>query len=425
MAEASPAAAAAEVDSSSTATPPTESASAKSSKDPVAAALASGEWREKFDKHSQRKYYVNKATGKATWNLAKELAKHAKASAPSAAAKPAAESKQSQVLSRADRHERTQKRQAAELELKTQISQLESTKVELETDIARLQAPVEAESKRLADLRRQLADKKFGIEAVQLEAQKRRQVRDAELRAVMTKIASLQSSAENEQQFRDGIEQRHKQLLIESMELTNDLQKERAAADALRLSVSEAERKIEAAKVELDNLQSETRRREELVEAATVELREAAQRKARVKKSIEDAKAEKARLLERHKKSQRIAKAASDLGEDSNAVVAALTEQYHSKVKSLEALSKMEQLDDDAMVLEHSNQKLRALVATADRDSAQLTKLARQLEGETRRVADVVTNFRSELKEAMRSLAEMEKRAVKTPSTAPAVHANK
>ena len=252
------------------------SASAAPPQDPVQAALASGLWREKTDATSGRKYYVNTKTKKSTWNLAKHLASAASKKTPGGGGGDG--EMKTEASLRAERHELARQRAEEETRFAAQIMQLEQSKVELEAEVARLRAPVEAEAAKLAELRQIIADKRYSIDAVHREALQRRKARDLELRAIMSNVTNLQSVVDSDQAFKESVDARHRQLLVESMELSNDLEKERAAAEALQTAVREAERSLETASVQLKNQESEIARKQELVAMAEADLEEVARK---------------------------------------------------------------------------------------------------------------------------------------------------
>jgi hypothetical protein len=379
--------------------------------DRVAAALQAGLWKEKADPRTGRKYYVNTRTKKATWDLAKELTKKGASSssiAAAVAAMPATSKTEAEL--RAERQSRARQRIEAESVLANQVAQLEQTKVELEADVARLKVPVEAEAAKLAELRQLVADKRFSNDAVHREALFRRQARDAELRAIMHNVTNLQSVVDSDAAFKESVEAKHRQLLVESMELSADLEKERSASEALHAAAREAELSLGLAHEQLRAQEAEIARKEELVHLAEADLEGVARRRVEAEASIKELEAEKQRLLEKAQKSARISAAATEQQAKAGAAsVAQLTEQYQAKVRTLENLAKVEQRDDDALVLEHSNSKLRALIGTAQRDSAALQKLATMLESEIKRVLDVVSIARADTAKVAASLSELER----------------
>jgi chromosome segregation ATPase len=382
--------------SQSSANPPT---------DPVAAALASGVWREKMDRQSGKKYYVNTKTKKSTWNLAKLLAKGTEGGGPV----KTNSARKSDAMLREERHERARQRVEAETVLANQISQLEQSKVELEAEVARLKAPVEAEQAKLAELRQLVADKRFTIDAVHREALQRRQARDAELRSIMHNVTNLQSVVDSDTAFKESVDARHRQLLVESMELSSDLDKERSAAEALQLAVREAERSFEIASEKLKAQEADIRRKEELVELAEADLEHVARRVRTAETEISELEQEKKRLVGKAVKANRIAAVAAEHSKAGDASVAQLTEQYQAKVRTLETLSQLERREDDALALDHGNGKLRALIQTAQRDANTLERLAQMLDAETKRVLDVVSIARADCSKVAKSLAEVER----------------
>jgi chromosome segregation ATPase len=378
--------------------------------DPVAAALASGLWKEKKDPKSGKAYFVNTKTKKATWNLAKELGREGVGTPPPAGPglRPSGRGKSDEEM-REERHQRARQRVEAEVALASQIAQLEQSKVELEADVARLKAPVEAEAAKLAELRQIVADKRYTIDAVHREALQRRQARDAELRSIMVNVTNLQSVVDSDAAFKESVDARHRQLLVESMELSSDLDKERAAAEALQAAVREAELSLGLATEELRQQEAEILRKEQLVRLAETDLAAVARQKSEAEDAIKELEAERGRLQDKAKKAARIAQAAAEqAAKIGSASVAQLTEQYQSKVRTLETLSKLEAREDDAMMLEHANGKLRTLIASAQKDRTALARLSQLLETETKRVLNVVAVMHSEATLVAKTLAEME-----------------
>lgn len=375
----------------------------------VAEALKSGKWKEKNDPRSGRKYYVHAETKRSIWadKFEKELTKDRK----DTPTKP-------QVSARSlreERHEKARRRAEAEAQLKEKIATMEQSKVELETEIARLKAPVEQETAQLNEMRRSLGDKKFSLQIVETEVVEKRKARDAELRALLDKVRSLQSVVDSEKTYRETVEAKHRQLVVEALELKSDLQREEAAAESLRVAVRSAELKLDEAKAHMSKQKTEVQHREELVRKAEEELRFVAKKKSELETSIEQLKKEKELLTERASRMKRVASSVAHEGGE--VAVQRLAEQYNKKAKQIEQLSKRQSTEEDVVVLEHSTMKLRQLITSAQKDRTALEAAAKLLVHESRRIGNCLAECRADAQELSNTLYSLRKEAWKQEST--------
>lgn len=374
------------------------------SKAQVDAALASGEWKAKVDAKSGRTYYVNTQTKKTCWNLAKELA----AASEPVAVEPRAAVKTAEQL-REERHDRSRRRSETEQALRDKVSQLESHKVELETEIARLKGPVEHEVEALAELRRAVGDQKFAVETVAREAAEKRATREKELHAAQAKVQSLLSIVEDEKAHRDAVEARQRQLTAEGMELKADVSKELANTEALRSSVRVAERKVEEAKSELARNQSELAARQAAVSEAEKTLVELSKRRSEAQESIERMKQQKEFL------SKQLAGGSKAQGAQDT--LAQLTIKYDEKVKTLKRLSSKRSDEQEAALLTRSCQLLRGVRDDLERDKADLDRALRSIQSECVRVASAIVSLRE-------TVFQLEDEAVTLENVEPWPHVN-
>jgi hypothetical protein len=381
--------------------PPSTTKSLDSAGIAVASALASGEWIEKTDPRG-KKFYVNPKTKKRVWSLEKELRASGAKGAPSAARKADTPAEQ-----RETRHARARQRAAAQQELRLQIGQLEQQRIDLEGEVARLQAPVDAEAAHIAELRRQITDRSFSLRVVETEVVEKRQARDVELRAVLNKIKSLQLAVDSDASYKDSVEARHRQLVAEAMDLTADLGKEEAAAETLRQSAATAERRLEEVQHELEVQRGDIARREEQVAAVELQLERTARKRNDVLRATEEAVAERDQLRAKLAKTSRATTATA--ARASTAVsVDKLAEEYRKKLQVLDSLSAVEAKQDDSMVLEQSTTRVRALVAAAERDAAVLADLRKLLEAEILRVTELVVSCRAECRQTAKRVQAVE-----------------
>jgi chromosome segregation ATPase len=356
----------------------------------IAEALASGLWREKVDAKTGRKYYVNTRTKQSVWSLIAELDKQA------------AVTSQTAPLTRNLREERQEKlKKKAEQanELKISVATLEQKKVEMEAELARLRAPVEAETKQLEELRAQVNDMKFSLRVVENESSEKRKAREAELRTAQAKVEALKTQVDAEKQHKHSVEMRRMQLNAEALDLKQDLHKEQVNTEALKATLRAAERKQEEAKAELSRLDTEIAAEEELVRLAQDDLEALAKQKNEIIKKIQEATAQKNELSERVALVKNNDKSRS-LEQQGNNLLNQLVVKYETKKRQLKLLSQSQDAEGEARRLEQSNGKLRTLLAAANRDKETLMALADCLEKETNRIKDLTAFYQSEMEKA-------------------------
>jgi hypothetical protein len=134
----------------------------------VIAAIASGEWKEKTDSRTQRRYFVHPVTRTTTWNLEKHLSSIKEIPA-------------SHLDSRQVRIANAQSRISKEERLRESVAALERHKVDLEAEVARLKAPSETEAAALLELKRNVADSVFSMENSERHIEGQRMARRHEL----------------------------------------------------------------------------------------------------------------------------------------------------------------------------------------------------------------------------------------------------
>lgn len=347
-------------------------------------AFSTGAWTEQTDKQTGRKFYRNTKTRKAVWNLGKELLQQRQ----NAAVQQAASLKRKD-----DRYEKARKRAEEEAEVKSKVKTLEQQKTELETEIARLETPVETEREAIMDLKKQIGDAQFSLQAVEKEAETKRLERKAELERIAAKVSSLQSVQENERRHQDAIKQQHAQLLAESRELAMDLRKEQTTSETLRASVRGAERKLEEIKVEQARQKAEIERNEHLVTIAEEELSALAKKKA----DMEERVANNQQQIKDMRERMELAKGVSAEHHKSLDLLQQLTLKVEKKKKFLRDMAKTEEDTDDINQMTFTSGKLRKLINSAEADNVRLAQLLKVLNKETKRTIDIVNTYRKQL----------------------------
>jgi chromosome segregation ATPase len=387
----------------------------------VADALASGEWKEKVDvNRGNRKYYVNTKTKKSVWDLAKELSGAAGGTQekPVAKEKPKEESQLDHL--REDRLQKARRRAEAEAQINVAISNLERQKVDLETEIARLQGPLEQEAATIAQLKREVEDARGSMQTVAKDTMQRRRERNAELQQIRARVQKIESTKENELQHLAAVKERHLRLQAEAHELRQDLLKEQSTAESLRSAVRESQLKLQGAEAELNHMKTQIQLKEQAVMEAEQEVVSICKKRAEAEAHTEQLQREmsdlRARLVKKQKamslfgvpSSPMLQAAGGAAATTSMEVLAVLAQRVQSKKRALHDLSKSADREFDVSALQHQNARLMHLVNDAKRDAEVLQRMAAVLSHESKRTALVMTDYKAkclELKAKIGSLS--------------------
>ena len=405
----------------------------------VADALASGEWKEKVDANrGNRKYYVNTKTKKSVWDLAKELQNGAGASGQEKAAKkePVKEESHLDQL-REDRLQKARKRAEAEAQINLAIANLERQKVDLETEIARLQGPLEQEAAAIALLKREVDDARGSMQTVAKDTMQRRRERNAELHEIRARVQKIETTKENELQHIAAVKERHNRLQNEASELRQDLLKEQATAENLRTAVRESQKRLDAADAELTQMKSQIGQKEQLVFEAEQEVISICKKRAETEANVEKMQQEVAVLRARLQKRQRAQSlfgtpstaqpqgtanpraaaaggaathpsvngggaaaggtsiAAASASQTSTEILAVLSQRVQSKKRILQQLAKSAERELDVATIQHQNMRLSHLAGDAKRDAEALQRISAMLKHETQRTVQLTTEYKA------------------------------
>ena len=362
----------------------------------VAQALASGEWKQKVDVKTGKKYFVHVESKRSVWNLEKELARRTQAPSATTLRAGGSASATLEKLTRDERHQRARMRVEAETTLKAQITQLEQSKVDLEMEIARLIGPIELETAALGDMQAQQGDKQGALIALQQEARERRRARDAELQSIQKRVMMLQGAFDSSKSHREALEARHKQLMVEAHELKADLEKELHNTDTLKQSLVAMDSKAADAKLELARLHSKLAEREREIAVAEDDLRAAHATANELRAAIEERQALKLELTAKIKRVREVQQTAYARSADR----VDLSQEYSRKLKQLSILERHQDAVETAGSLEVGNAKLQQLILAAQRDQTALARMNAVVLRECQRVAESLATLRRETKAA-------------------------
>jgi chromosome segregation ATPase len=206
---------------------------------------------------------------------------------------------------REDRLQKARRRAEAEAQINVAISNLERQKIDLESEISRLQGPLEQEQAAVAQLRREEEDVRGSMQTVANDTMQRRREKNAELQQIRARVAKIESTKENEQQHLAAVKERHSRLQVEAAELRQDLLKEQQTAESLRGAVRESKMKLEAAEAELIQMKSQIEAKEHEVTEAEQEVVSLCKKRAAAEANVEQLQLEMSDLRSRMIKKQK------------------------------------------------------------------------------------------------------------------------
>lgn len=371
----------------------------------VVAALASGQWKEHVAPNG-RKFYRHVVTKKPVWNLAKELAAMAAQEDKNPAAATPGSPTTTSVIPENERQERiarAKKRQEEESQLNAAISQLERQKTKLETEIAILQGPVEADAAAVEELSHLLANRRAGVEQVSGEVAARRKEKHTQLQALLAKIQRLEATKESEAVHHAELSARHDRLNAETLELKADLLREQASAEALRASVTAARQRVEQVKQQLARAQRETEQKRQLVLDVEQQVRLASDTKFEAEKRVlalqgrlELLNAELAQRKAMSFAQQEAARNASGEVHESE-LISSLLQKVHQKKKLLKQLRERATREEHVEDMTEQAIQLRRVIHDAKRDRAHLRKLCDGMEEQVKSTESFVTELKQYL----------------------------
>ena len=352
-------------------------------------ALSSGLFREKKDERTGRKYFVNVRTRKSTWKITAALLQQAREAGGGASAATAGESaEQRRTAQRDERLEQSRKRAELEAQLRAGVSNLERQKAELESELSRLEGPVEAEVEALEVMRRELSDSKVSLMHVEKEVMQRRKDQHGTLQAIQSKIASLEAVSSNERTHRDAVELRYNQLVEEGMQLRADVQKERLAYDTLKIQVETSEGKIKQAEFDVERLGMQLVAKKGELQKVERALEDTCKEQLKVEEDVRSLEANIAEMTKHLKKRTSYAqRAAEDQRRGgSQKVLFNLVSEVEEKKKVLSQLNRSGQRKDDVVRMQEQNAVLRHLIVSFNRDRKRLEHLDEFLKAELSQV---------------------------------------
>ena len=369
------------------------------SADPVAAALASGEWKAKNDPRSGRTFYVHSHTKRSVWNLQKELAKAqtadgGKTTIDGLQADEIQAAEERAQTTREERQAKLQARASAELKLREDIERLEQGNHAHEMEIANLTGPVQAEAAQIEELTRILADHRVSLRGVESELTVKREQKNAELLHLQSRIAMMEARLESEEKFRSSIKARYDKMLGESLELKTDLSREEVGSLKLQAQIRETEAKTQQIKARLQLQRADIAHEEEAIKLAEDDVRSLALSKSKLESEIAR-RTKDLQLAKKRRAEENTTAKATDM-RSSQTAIKNLEDVLTTRERELAQLMEADALLERNGALERANGHLRAVMKSAIRDEEALQQLSELLERENQKLAESVAHARDE-----------------------------